>query len=170
MQGIILLGWKSKEWHDCSDSTHPFCSCRVHGTLSLILVHKGNSFIMKCTQVLNILLIDDNALTSLLVLRFFAYLGHKVRIADKPQLPKELENDFDLILINLACSFHEHWIAQCIRCLDRKALVISYAPDYLIHDFNQAERRNIRKPINNGWIRHSKLFQFINTYKPLSMV
>lgn len=121
-------------------------------------------------RLLHILLIDDNSLTSLLVLRFFAYLGHKVRFADKPKQFKEIEQKFDLILINLACSFHDHWIAQCIRYLNRDIPVISYAPDFLIHDFNRAELNALSKPANDGWMLHSKLFQFINTYEQLRML
>lgn len=119
-------------------------------------------------KLLHILLIDDNSLTSLLVLRFSTYLGHKVLFADRPKQLDDLEQHFDLILINLECSFHDYWITECIRGLNRDIPVISYIPDFLIKDFNRAERSVIPKPVHDGWMLNSKLFQFINASEPLS--
>lgn len=112
------------------------------------------------TRLLNI---DDNALTSLLVLRFFAYLGHTVRFVDKLKQLSGIDQKFDLILINLACSFHEPWIAQCVRFIDREIPVISYAPEFLINDFNRAELSVFPKKVDEGWMLNSRLFQFIHT-------
>lgn len=121
---------------------------------------------MKRTQnkSLQILLIDDNSLTSLLMLRFFAYLKHNVTFADKPNRLNALEQNFDLIMINLACPFHEHWIIQCIQGLNRGVPVISYAPDFLIHDFNWAQLNATQKLVNDGWMLNSKFFEFINGF------
>lgn len=118
-----------------------------------------------CNQSLRILLIDDNTLTSFLVLRFLGYLGHQLTFFDTPQHLEELEQKFHLVLINLACSFHEAWIKKCIQCINKNVPVLSYSPDFLIHDFNQAGRNPISKLVNDNWMLNSRLFQFIKEYE-----
>ncbi|MFT4059706.1 MAG: hypothetical protein QM652_09175 [Legionella sp.] len=114
----------------------------------------------------HILLIDNNRFTSLLMLRLFAYLGCTVRHVNKIALVEQLGNEkpFEIVLINLACSCkEERTISQCLRCLQQEVSVISYTPEVLMNDFKQAALSAHMKLVDDAWMLHTKLFQFLTS-------
>ncbi|MFT4060262.1 MAG: hypothetical protein QM652_12020, partial [Legionella sp.] len=66
--------------------------------------------------------------------------------------------------INLACSGQEkRTMSQCLRCLQQEVSVISYAPEVLVNDFRQAALSTHMKLVDDAWMLHTKLFQFLTS-------
>lgn len=109
-----------------------------------------------------ILLIDNNSLTTNLLLRLFRVIHCPVVEAKTRQnVDFQKHNKFKLILINLANDYEDFWISVCIRYFQQGTLLIGYIPEFLIQDFTNAATYSETLTTGDEWMLESKLYRLL---------
>lgn len=118
----------------------------------------------------HILLIDDQIITTMLILRLFNYLNFEIYHIKSVKQMKQCKNTvpFNLVVTNLASSYQEEsWIPQYMKLLKGHIPVIYYTPDLLIDDFERAFINNKKNPNDDSWLINSELYRFCSAFIPL---